>query len=108
MVVSCVLAIRDPPLLGRSGADLPIEPDADEWLFRVGLSRWLGSRTVDDLDGPRMAAQGGYLPLASGFSTVRYPIPQRTAEVEGRQHQTVLSIAATMRWVRLRAKGIAR
>jgi len=28
--------------LGRSGADLPIEPDADEWLFRVGLSRWLG------------------------------------------------------------------
>jgi hypothetical protein len=31
-----------------------------------------------------------------------------TAEVEGRQHQTVLSMAATMRWVRLRAKGIAR
>jgi hypothetical protein len=26
----------------------------------------------------------------------------------GRQHQTVLSMAATMRWVRLRAKGIAR
>jgi hypothetical protein len=31
-----------------------------------------------------------------------------TAEVEGRQRQTVLSMAATMRWVRLRAKGIAR
>jgi hypothetical protein len=31
-----------------------------------------------------------------------------TAEVEGRQHQTVLSMAATMRWVRPRAKGIAR
>jgi ATP-dependent Lon protease len=31
-----------------------------------------------------------------------------TAEVEGRQYQTVLSMAATMRWVRLRAKGIAR
>jgi hypothetical protein len=31
-----------------------------------------------------------------------------TAEVEGRQHQTILSMAATMRRVRLRAKGIAR
>jgi len=31
-----------------------------------------------------------------------------TAEVEGRQHQMVLSMAATMRWVRPRAKGIAR
>src|ERR1700757_1017862 len=31
-----------------------------------------------------------------------------TAEVEGTQHQTVLSMAATMRSVRLRAKGIAR
>jgi hypothetical protein len=31
-----------------------------------------------------------------------------TAEVEGRQYQTVLSMAATMRWVRLQAKGIAR
>src|ERR1700752_4224196 len=31
-----------------------------------------------------------------------------TAKGEGRQHQTVLSMAATMRWVRLRAKGIAR
>jgi hypothetical protein len=31
-----------------------------------------------------------------------------TAEVEDRQHQTVLSMAATMRWERLRAKGIAR
>jgi hypothetical protein len=31
-----------------------------------------------------------------------------TANVEGRQHQTVLSMAATMCWVKLRAKGIAR
>jgi len=31
-----------------------------------------------------------------------------TAKVEGRQHQTILSMAATMRGVRLRAKGVAR
>jgi hypothetical protein len=31
-----------------------------------------------------------------------------TADIEGRQHQTVLSMAATMRRVRPRAKGIAR
>jgi hypothetical protein len=50
----------------------------------------------------------GWIPaLGTRVSTVRYPIPQRTAEVEGRQHQTVLSMAATMHWVRLRAKGIA-
>src|SRR5258708_31441903 len=30
-----------------------------------------------------------------------------TGKVEGRQRQTVLSMAATMRWVRLRATGIA-
>jgi hypothetical protein len=31
-----------------------------------------------------------------------------TGKVEGRRRQTVLSMAATMRWVRRRAKGIAR
>src|ERR1700674_5276414 len=34
--------------------------------------------------------------------------PTAEVEVEGIQHQTVLSMAATMRWVRLRANGIAR
>ena len=33
---------------------------------------------IDGLAGPRMAPPGGYLPLAAGVSTVRYPIPQRT------------------------------
>ena len=33
---------------------------------------------------------------------------RRASKDEGRQHQTVLSMAATMCWVKLRAKGIAR
>jgi hypothetical protein len=42
----------------------------DERQLRVDGGRWP--------EGARREAVGGYLPLATGVSTVRYPIPQRT------------------------------
>jgi hypothetical protein len=51
------------------------------------------------------------VPLLAGASAPARPNRDGfdpMAEVEGRQHQMVLSMAATMRRMRLRAKGIAR
>jgi hypothetical protein len=49
----------------------------------AGVQPWPRERVLMPLKGPCRRAQapaelGGYLPLAPGVSTVRYPIPQRT------------------------------
>jgi hypothetical protein len=97
-------------------------------LLTVGLSRSIRARFDSDvilnaIKTPQGSlAQDSYL-TASAFASrhslrvvhagVSAPAgPNRddfdpTAEVEGKRHQTVLSMAATMRWVRLRANGIA-
>jgi hypothetical protein len=63
-------------------------PEGDVWLRPTnGNNGWI----------PALGTWGFHRPLSDSS----------TDEVEGRQHQTALSMAATMRWVRLRAKGIA-
>jgi hypothetical protein len=67
---------RISPVAAHSGDRLLSEPTADtQRCRREPLFMPLSGPSAAP---PGLAQKGGYLPLATGVSTVRYPIPQRT------------------------------
>ena len=81
----CRSWVKDGPALSqaRSRSKGPLSDQVadapnsrDQCRSWVGLSRWLGSRAVDELDRPRMASPGGFLTFAGTRSGDKVaPIP---------------------------------